>query len=156
MYGGSFEKKYTRGWKIMKMLMCRESIGYKTFQTTLTLTLPPLPLTFVTFMNLTYDLWLWPTTFVTLTLTSWPWPFLILGWKLEFSHFWLWPWPPNLFEIWWWLMCVLNFGTVGPAVEPAEQSTNRQRDRQTHTHRWTVPKILPSANATSKIFPGGG
>ncbi len=70
-------------------------------------------------------------------------PFLIPGWKLEYSLFDLgdldlWPWPSNSSEIWWPLMCLPSFTSVGPTVQPAEcKQTHR------HTHRRTLPKILP-------------
>ncbi len=38
------------------------------------------------------------------------------------------------------LMHALNFRSVGPTVQPAER---KQTDRHTHTHTWTLPKILP-------------
>ncbi len=50
----------------------------------------------------------------------------------------LWPWPSNLYKIWWSLMSVSNFRSVGPSVQSAEC---KQTHRQTDTR--TLPKILP-------------
>ena len=70
-------------------------------------------------------------------------PFLKLGRKLGFLHFWPhWPWPSNLSEIWWSIMCVANFRCIGPMVQPAERKQAHTKT-QTHTHRRTLPKILP-------------
>ncbi len=106
----------------MKTPVCRisrESMGYKAPTNIFDLDLRPWPLRPVT---LTYDLDLFDHD-----LDLGP-PFLILGWKLEFLH--LWPWPSNSSKIWWSLMCVPNFRSVGPAIQPAERKqTNTHTDR---------------------------
>ena len=133
----------------MKTPACRtsrESMGYKTSQTTLTLTLRLWPLTFVTLtltlVNLTYDLWPW-TTFSDTRLKTEFFTFLALV-TLTFD---LWPWPSNLSDIWWSLMCVPNFRSVGPMVWPWER---RQKDGQTHTQTHGTDNITSSANVGGK------
>ncbi len=106
---------------------------------------------------LNIDLWPWPLKSLTLIhdLKLWPlWPWPLWPWttisdtKLKTEiftflmlvtlTFYLWPWPSNSSEIWWSLICVPMFGSVGPMVQSAEC-------KQTHTQTdgWTLPKILP-------------
>ncbi len=75
--------------------------------------------------------------------------FLKLGWKLEFLHFWpWWPWPSNLSEIWWSLMCAPIFRSVGPTVQFAEC-------KQTHTQTDAIENITSSTNReVIKVAPG--
>ena len=100
--------------------------------------------------------WTWPTTF---DLDPRPWPLTLVTLTFTLDHlFWhkaenwifftfltlvtltfdLWPWPSNSSYIWWFLMCVPNFRSIGTTVWPWER---RQMDR--HTHRHMGPIILP-------------
>ncbi len=114
--------------KKMKTPLChtsRESMGYKTPQTTLTLTLWPWP---TTFDHDLYDL-----DFDPCDLDLGP-SILKLGWNFyifDLDDLDLWPWPSNSSEIWWSLMCAPTFRSVGPTVQPAER---KQTHRHTHGH----------------------
>ena len=108
-------------------------------------------------VTLTYYLWPWPCDFDLLPLILTPatftydldlcdfYPFdldlgphfLMLGWKLEYLHFW--PWPKTYDLVWNVMALRYACWILGPQVQFFSlQSANGW----THTDRWVPPKIL--------------
>ncbi len=105
-----------------------------------------------------------PPTTLTLMLRPWPMTFdlhlstlnldphdLDLGayfwYKVEKGNFYffdlsdfdLWPWPLFSSEIWWSIMCVLNFRSL----DPMDHCTAERKQTNTQTDTRMLPKILP-------------